>query len=230
MTKIKLYSILREIAGTGEVHLKIDSCLSVEELIRKLGLHKVKDIVGDLKFLQVIADGKSLSFNDVITEDVKEVFILPPSSGGLIDVKVLVDKSIDLNELVRKIYSSHKDGAIAIFVGVVRGINKNEKVEKLYYEHSSELVEGVLKKIAEEGMSNYRLSSVIIYHYVGYRKPGDLSMVVAVVGESRKNVFPALEKIVDDIKHRAPIWKEEYRESGRYFLLGDREIKASSLP
>ncbi|MEB2793777.1 MAG: molybdenum cofactor biosynthesis protein MoaE [Caldisphaeraceae archaeon] len=230
MTKIKLYSILREIAGTGEVHLKIDSCLSVEELIRKLSLHKVKDIVGDLKFLQVIADGKPLSFNDVIKEDVKEVFILPPSSGGLIDVKVLADKSIDLNELVRKMYSNYKDGAIAIFVGVVRGINKNEKVEKLYYEHSSELAEEALRKIAEENMSNYKLSSVIIYHYVGYRRPGDLSMVVAVVGESRKNVFPALEKIVDDIKHRAPIWKEEYRESGRYFLLGDREIKASSLP
>ncbi|MDP8002851.1 MAG: molybdenum cofactor biosynthesis protein [Caldisphaera sp.] len=228
--KIKLYSILREIAGSQEILINIDSDLTVEDFLSKLSKYNLDKILFEMKdSLRIIADGKVLSFKDKIPSNVKEIFILPSSSGGLVDIKVLTDEHIDLNELVKDIYNNKNVGAIALFIGVVRGINKGENVNKLVYEHSQELIESKLKEIAFNGIKEFGLDSVIIYHYVGQRMPGDLTMIVAVSGESRKNVFPGLEKIVDEVKHEAPIWKQEYRESGRYFILGEEQIKADEL-
>jgi len=230
--KIKLYSIFKEIFGSNEIiiefeHENIKANDVLDMIKRKIATRNNSTQLSQLfNSVQLVANGKSLSGNEIIPNNVDTIFLLPPSSGGVIDVRILTNEHIDLNDLINKLYTEENVGAIAIFIGIVRKINKNEKVNKLLYEHSAELIEEKLKEIAIKEINKFNLFSVLIYHYVGERKPGDLTMVVAISGESRKNVFPALEEIVDEVKHEAPIWKQEYRESGKYFILGEDQIKA----
>ena len=44
-------------------------------------------------------------------------------------------------------------------------------------------------------------------------------MIVAVSGKSRKNVFPALEDIVEKVKKEALIWKKETLEDGKSYWI-----------
>ncbi|MGC8573597.1 MAG: hypothetical protein C0171_02525 [Caldisphaera sp.] len=230
LLKIKLYSILREIFGSNEIivefkHENITVNDVLETLTKKINNNSTQ-LNQLFNSIQFVANGKPLAKDEIIPNSVDIIYLLPPSSGGIIDIKILTSEHIDLNDLIKKLYIDENVGAIAIFVGIVRKINKNEKVKKLLYEHSEELIEEKLKEIAIRGINKFKLFSVSIYHYVGERKPGDLTMIVAVSGESRKNVFPAIEEIVNEVKHEAPIWKQEYRESGKYFILGENQIKA----
>ncbi len=229
--KLKLYSILKEIFNSNEITLEFNNeDITVEDILNYLDKNtKSSQFDQLLNSLQFVANNKVLDKKDKIPIDVDVIHILPPSSGGIIDVKVLTNEHIDLNDLIKNLYIEGNVGAVAIFIGVVRKINKKEIVEKLLYEHSEELIINKLKEIAIKYINKYNLFSAVIYHYIGERKPGDLTMIVAVSGESRKNVFPALEEMVDEVKHNAPIWKQEYRESGRYFILGEDQVKADNI-
>ncbi|AFZ70161.1 molybdopterin converting factor, large subunit [Caldisphaera lagunensis DSM 15908] len=229
--KLKLYSILKEIFNNNEITVEFkNDKITVEDILEYLNKNikspQFNQLFNSLRF---IANNKILEKKDIIPKEVDVIHVLPPSSGGVIDVKVLTNEHVDLNDLIKNLYIDGNVGGVAIFIGVVRKVNKNEIVQKLQYEHSEELITNKLKEIAMKYINKYNLFSVVIYHYVGERKPGDLTMIVAVSGESRKNVFPALEEMVDDVKHNAPIWKQEYRESGRYFILGEDQVRAEDL-
>lgn len=233
MTKVKLYSILRELSGTNEIEINIGRPLKVSQLLDMVsagseGFRRALELIGWR--VQVVADGRSLGPDDLIHPGISVIHLLPPSAGGATNIHVAVLKgsdTVDLNSVVSKLYNSDLGvGAVAIFVGIVRGINRGERVDSLYYEYAEELLEQKLRELAEEATKKFALSGAVIYHYVGIRRPGELTMVVGVSGPSRNNVFPALEWLVNKVKHEAPIWKEELRESGRYFMLGDAEVRA----
>lgn len=232
--KVKLYSVLREAAGRSELEMEISNGITVSELLGRLssmGLEKVlKELRGEV---QVIVDGRPLNPSQQIPQDAKVIHVLPPSSGGGEKVLVKVatdDEPVDLASLTNFLYGDDpRVGAVAFFVGIVRGVNKGEQVKELDYEHSEELMEPKLRELASEAVTKFSLAGACVIHFVGPRKPGQLTMVVGVSGESRKNVFPALEWLVDHVKHEAPVWKTEVRESGVYYIVGDREIKETEL-
>ncbi|MFP3264418.1 MAG: molybdenum cofactor biosynthesis protein MoaE [Acidilobus sp.] len=232
--KVKLYSVLREAMGKGELELELEEGARVADLLGALSSLGLGKLMGELKGgLQVVVDGKALSLSQALPADARVVHVLPPSSGG--DERVLVrvakgNEPVDLSELTKFLYAGdRKVGAAAFFIGVVRGINMGEVVKELDYEHSEELMEPKLKELAYEAIKEFSLSRACVIHFVGVRNPGELTMVVGVSGESRKNVFPALEWLVEHVKHEAPVWKKEVRASGTYFIVGDQEIRETDL-
>lgn len=226
--KVRLYSILREEAGSPEVELDLPDNAVVSDLLQALARRAPNSVRALEGSLRVIADGRVLGRDDPIPNTAAAIHVLPPSSGGsgAVGVRVLSSEPLDIGEVVRFLEGDERVGALAIFIGVVRGVNKGERVSELRYEHAEGLLEGSLRQIGEEAIRAFGLSKVFIAHYVGPRRPGDLTMVVGVAAEGRDRAFPALAWIVDRVKHEAPIWKEEVRESGRYFILGEGEVKA----
>lgn len=117
-------------------------------------------------------------------------------------------------------------GAFAVFVGVVKGKVEDKEVNALGYTVIRDLAVKAMERIAMEVADKYGLKGVAIYHYEGELSPGELSLLVAVAGYSRSNVFPALKEAVERVKEEVPVFKLEKRSDGEYWIIGDtRKIK-----
>ena len=116
-----------------------------------------------------------------------------------------------------KIFDQIKDdscGAIVSFTGLVRDHNSKGKVEGILYEAYDEMVEEILKNIEKEVFKNWNIKKFIAVHRTGYVQVGEISVIVAVTSEHRKEAFEACSYGIDNIKKRCPIWKKEKMESG----------------
>ena len=110
-------------------------------------------------------------------------------------------------------------GAIGCFIGVVRGVSsEGERVKLLHYE-SSEEVSKKLEEIAADFEKEPNVYRVAIHHMIDDLKPGDEAIYVLVGGRHRSEVFSALEKLMDRVKHEAPIWKKEVYEKGERWIV-----------
>lgn len=228
MVRVKLYSLFRDALGTPEVVLDMPPDSSVRDLVERLRKEERFDrayrtLNGSLLVLD--EEGSRLELEDRV---VGTVHLMPPPAGGAhIEVGVLSNAELDFGTVIARL-SSVSRGAVATFIGHVKAQNAGERVEGLFYEHSDELLHKVLRRIAEEESERWGLSGVAIYHYVGWRKVGEMTIAVAVAGGSRTEVLPALARIVERVKHEAPIWKVEHRESGKYYILGDKVLRVET--
>jgi len=228
--RVKLYSILRDSVGLGELEVELPRGSRVSDLLGILlsidGFRRAYEAIGG-SVVVMDEDGFRLEADSVV--DSRVVHVMPPPAGGseaYIEVGVLEGGAeVDLEALEARLSKAKPGGATAFFVGRVKEFNGGERVIGLYYEHAGDILEKVLRRIAWEQASKWSLGGVVIYHYVGWRSVGDKTIIVGVAGESRRSVFPALIETVERVKREAPIWKVEYRESGKYYILGDRLVK-----
>ncbi|MCX8195869.1 MAG: molybdenum cofactor biosynthesis protein MoaE [Acidilobaceae archaeon] len=228
--RVKLYSLFRDAMGSSELLIALPDGSSVGDLLEALMKDErferaYRTLNGSLVVLD--EEGGRLEREDKVGP---LVHLMPPPAGGAhVEVGVLKGSELDLAGVIGRLSKASR-GAVAVFVGHVKGYNAGERVEGLYYEHSEELLERVLRRIAEEEARKWGLSGVAIYHYVGWRRVGEMTIAVAVAGGSRSEVLPALAEVVERVKHEAPIWKVEHRESGKYYILGDKVIKFEGSP
>ncbi len=141
-------------------------------------------------------------------------------------VKVgVIRGEIDIGAIINEFRELGREGfgAIVVFVGVVKGVVNGVAVGELKYEAYEELAEKVLARIAEEEMREYGLGAVAIYHRVGDLKPGDTTVYIVVAARGRREGFAAAARILDRVKHEAPIYKLEVREDGEFWVIGDGE-------
>lgn len=121
----------------------------------------------------------------------------------------------DLLDLARNNPDLKEGGAIATFTGIVRGYTHSGKVvQKLEVEASEDEAYKALAKISEELRAKPGVVDVLIHHLVGEFYVGEELVYVVVVGESRRDVFQALEEAVKRYKKNATIWKKEYLKDG----------------
>ncbi len=230
----RFFSLLKDAVGSKALVLDVEEGCSVRCVLEKLASENEK-LAKALDAIEwnvlVLINGRPASLDDIPQG---EVTVFPPSAGGSCRKCVgrVIEKGeeFDLNLVVRELSSVANDvGAIALFVGVVRGINMGEKVEVLEYEHDERTAPAKLREIAEYIADKYGVKGVFIGHFVGKLRPGDLTLIVGVAGGHRKDVYSALQEAVEKVKHEAPIWKKEYRETGKYYIIGDKVVKADEI-
>lgn len=105
-------------------------------------------------------------------------------------------------------------GALVLFTGSVRNHSSKGKVEGIFYEAYEEMVEEILKKIEKEISENWSVKKFIAILRTGYLNVGEISVIVGVSSEHRKDAFEACNYGIDNIKKRCPIWKKEKMQSG----------------
>jgi len=84
----------------------------------------------------------------------------------------------------------------------------------LRYEAKESMALKELEKLAREAADKYGLMYVRILHSLGDVKIGEASVLVQVVGVHRKEAFEASVDIMDRLKKRVPIWKQEVWQDG----------------
>ncbi len=105
-------------------------------------------------------------------------------------------------------------GAYASFEGWVRNNNEGLDVQHLEYQAYEALALKEGQRILAEAATKFPIEHAACVHRVGQLKIGDLAVWVGVSSPHRDEAFRACRFIIDEIKHRVPIWKKEYYADG----------------
>ncbi len=112
-------------------------------------------------------------------------------------------------------------GAVTLFLGTARDHSPGrEGVTHLVYEAYLEVVESKLSEIVDEACEQWPVLSVAVEHRVGRVDLGQPSVAVAVSTAHRADAFAAARYIIDELKDRAPIWKQEHWPGGVEWIEG----------
>ena len=108
-------------------------------------------------------------------------------------------------------------GAHSIFLGQVRADNVDSKtVIGIDYSAYEEMANSVFYEIREATFEKFQLSCMHIYHSLGMVKVGEVCLFVFVSSPHRKEVFDAIEYIVEEIKIKAPVFGKEIFEDASH--------------
>jgi molybdopterin synthase catalytic subunit len=105
-------------------------------------------------------------------------------------------------------------GATAVFVGSLRDFNQGQAVTGMTLEHYPGMTEGYLEKICAEARARWELLDTLVIHRYGPLIPSDPIVLVAVWSAHRDAAFAACRYLIDELKTRAPFWKQEATPAG----------------
>jgi molybdopterin synthase catalytic subunit len=117
-------------------------------------------------------------------------------------------------ELLRKELQDPACGGYAAFEGWVRDFNDGRTVLRLEYEGFAPLAVREGERILAEARQRFRVERACCAHRVGPLAIGELAVWVGVSAAHRGEAFDACRYIIDEVKHRVPIWKKEYYQDG----------------
>ena len=108
-------------------------------------------------------------------------------------------------------------GAHDIFLGQVRADEIDGNVVKaIEYTAQQEMAEQILHDIREVAFEQFNLTCMHIYHSLGKVEAGEICLFVFVSSPRRKEVFKAIEFLVEEIKEKAPIFGKEIFENDEH--------------
>ena len=130
--------------------------------------------------------------------------------------KVFMDGAIPasfIGESIAKHQSKTSIGAHDIFLGQVRADEIDGKtVTAIEYTAYEEMAEEKLHEIREAAFSKFNLTCMHIYHSLGKVNAGEICLFVFVSSPRRKDVFEAIEFLVNTIKEKVPVFGKEIFE------------------
>ena len=134
-----------------------------------------------------------------------------------------------VGEVVAKHESKTHLGAHQIFLGTVRSDAMEDKeVIALEYSAYKEMAEKEFSRIREDAFEKYDLGCLHIYHSLGLVKAGEISLFVMLSAGHRTDVSKACKEIVEEIKKKVPIWKQEHFSDGSTRWTGEASEKEIS--
>ena len=98
-----------------------------------------------------------------------------------------------------------ESGATLVFAGTVR----DDGMDLLDLETDPDEAERELGRIVGEAEERWDLTGIRIVHRFGPMKVGEVIVLIIVSAAHRENAYEASRFLIDEIKHRVPIWKKE---------------------
>ena len=105
-------------------------------------------------------------------------------------------------------------GACVTFEGWVRNHNDGRSVHQLDYQAYAPLALSEGEAILGDAMGRFELRAASAIHRTGSLKIGDMAVWVGVSADHRDAAYDASRWIIDEIKRRVPIWKNEHYADG----------------
>jgi molybdopterin synthase catalytic subunit len=106
-------------------------------------------------------------------------------------------------------------GGIDVFIGKVRDLNQGRAVLGITYDLFDPLVMAEFERLVGEvrGQFGPRVK-LYVAHAKGRLAVGDTAVVVAAGTPHRDEAFKACRALIEAVKHRSPIWKQEHYQDG----------------
>lgn len=105
-------------------------------------------------------------------------------------------------------------GAVDVFIGAVRNHHDGEDVLGINYDVHEILAKQIFKEISQEAQVSWKNIKIYISHYKGQLDIGGISIIIAVSSAHRAESFEACRFIIEELKKRAPVWKQEHYNDG----------------
>jgi len=117
---------------------------------------------------------------------------------------------------LRKQLLSLTAGGYCSYEGWVRDHNAGKDVAALDYHSYRELAPAVARQILAEAKAKFHIEAAALVHRHGRLKTGDIAVWVGVTAHHRDATFLACRYIIDNVKMRLPIWKNEIYTDGTH--------------
>ena len=203
---VRLFAVLRDRAGAGEIDLELPDGASVAEAVARL---RDLAITGDVPV--VMAVNRDYADDGLILHAGDELALIPPvsggsgpppASGGSTPHVQITDQPLTLDLLLARVRDP-RAGAVVTFSGVTR------EVDHLDYEAYAEMAQRLIAEIVTAAIDRHGLCAAAAEHRVGRVPLGESSVTVAASAPHRDAAFAGAREIIDTIKAQAPIWKKE---------------------
>ena len=125
----------------------------------------------------------------------------------------IVTDPLELEPLLRET-EDDASGALVVFYGTVRDENEGRPVQSMTYEAHVPLAEKALREIEQEALDKFGVRRCRIQHRIGHLELGEPSVLIVVRAGHRDEAYAASRYAIDEVKQRAPIWKEEHYADG----------------
>ena len=106
-------------------------------------------------------------------------------------------------------------GALVSFEGRVRDHHDGHRVLRLRYEAYTDLATNEGRRVVEETQRRFDVHAIQCQHRIGELDIGEIAVLVVVAAAHRDAAFAACRYVIDEVKVRVPIWKQESYDDGR---------------
>lgn len=122
-------------------------------------------------------------------------------------------------------------GALALFAGTVRDHHEGRAVQALTYSAYAPVAEKLIRDIEREIAERFNVPLCLAVHRIGALAIGETAILAIARGAHRAETFAAMQALVEAVKHRVPIWKEEFYTDGTSrFVNGCTLVADEDLP
>lgn len=131
----------------------------------------------------------------------------------------IIENKIEVEKL-NKAFDNSTCGAVVTFEGRVRNHNDLKQVIRLEYECYYPMAIKVLEEIKNQALEKWDVKKLIAVHRIGEIPIGEIVVWVGVTSFHRKESFEACQFMINEIKHKVPIWKKEtYFDGSTHYII-----------
>lgn len=135
----------------------------------------------------------------------------------------LTEGPISVDRLL-SLVKDHSCGGVVFFLGIVRNESHGKKVESLTYEAYKPMAERKMEGIAREAMDRWPVKKIAMEHRVGHLSLGEIAVAIVVSSPHRKEALESCSFLIDALKAKVPIWKQEFGEGGVFWIEGQERV------
>ena len=125
----------------------------------------------------------------------------------------MVTHPIDSAALLSEVAAS-SNGATVLFTGSVRELSDGREVSGIDYDAYETMAAEELSRIVREASERFDTQHVVAEHRIGSLALGEVSVAIAVGHPHRGPAFDAARYVIEEIKLRLPVWKQELFTDG----------------
>jgi molybdopterin synthase catalytic subunit len=125
----------------------------------------------------------------------------------------LTNEPIDAQRLLAR-GQTPAAGAVLLFLGTTRRFTAGRETTELHYEAYREMAVRELEKLEAAARHRWSLVECAIVHRLGVVPLAEASVAIAVSSPHREAAFEAGRWLIDSLKEKAPIWKQEHWADG----------------
>jgi len=227
--RVLFFGVLRELAGKPADEIELREGAVARDVLAHYEAENPR--LHDSFASIALAVNQQYSSPDTALHSDDEIALLPPVSGGSLDVAGdvrgkaaphvrIVRERIDSQPILEALKRG-EDGAAVTFEGVVRNQTRGRKTLYLEYEAYDEMALQQMESLATEGLQKFHVRDVAIVHRLGHLEIGEISVLIVVVSAHRGAAFDACRWMIDTLKRKVPIWKKEFFEDGAVWADGE---------
>jgi len=136
-------------------------------------------------------------------------------------VTAITHNTLEISKAL-KFCHSEDCGAEILFIGTVRNTNEGRRVSGVNYDGHITLGEKILRELCQEAQLKWGNDlNFWVEHRLGLLNLGEASLLINVTSPHRDAAYMASRYVIEQIKLRLPVWKEEiYCEGDKEWLKG----------